>query len=70
VGRRSQRAQRVLGGIALSLAVVFVIWLPLGVAGIAPFVLELPGESRLRVHAAAAVLSLLIAAWGYWERES
>jgi len=58
-----------LGSGALAAAVVFMLWLPLGIAGVVPFVLELPGESQLRTHAAAAVLCLLVAAWGFWERE-
>lgn len=61
---------RLVGGGALSLAAVFTLWLPLGVLGVVPFVLELPGESHLRSHAAAAVLCLLVAAWGFWERET
>jgi hypothetical protein len=62
--------QQVLGSTALSLAAVFVPWLPLGILGMVPFVLEIPGESSLRLHAAAAVLCLLVAAWSFWENES
>lgn len=64
------RVQRAFGGAALSLASLFMLWLPLGVLGVVPFVLEIPGESALRTHAAAAVLCLLVAAWGFWEVES
>ena len=66
---RSEQVQRLMGGAALSLAVIFITWLPLGVMEIVPFVLEFPGESRVRLHAAAAVLCLLVAAWGFWESE-
>ena len=62
--------KQLVGGGALSLAAVFMLWLPLGALGVVPFVLELPGESHLRSHAAAAVLCLLVAAWGFWEHES
>jgi len=67
---RSRRVQQVLGSAALSLAAIFVPWLPLGIIGVVPFVLEIPGESSLRLHAAAAVLCLLVAAWGFWESDS
>jgi hypothetical protein len=70
VADRGRSAQWVIGSGALSLAVVFMLWIPLGIVGVVPFVLELPGESLLRSHAAAAVLCLLVAAWGFWERES
>jgi hypothetical protein len=53
---------------ALSLALLLIAWLPLGIANVVPFVIELPGESSLRLHAAAAVVCLLVAAWGFWER--
>ena len=53
------RAALVLGG-------VFVVWLPAGILDVVPFVLELPGESSIRVHAAAAVACLMVAAWGFW----
>ena len=52
---------------ALSIALMFVVWLPLGILDVVPFVLSLPGESSLRVHTAAAVLCLMIAAWAFWE---
>jgi hypothetical protein len=67
MARRGSHVRRVLGSAALSLAVVFVLWLPLGVLGMVPFVFEIPGDSHLRVHTAAAVLCLLVAAWGFWE---
>ena len=52
---------------ALSLALMFVVWLPLGILDVVPFALDSPGESSLRVHTAAAVLCLIIAAWAFWE---
>jgi hypothetical protein len=58
-----------IGKFALVLALCFLAWLPLGMLRIIPFVLALPGEPRLRVHAAAAVGCLLIAAWGFWEQQ-
>jgi hypothetical protein len=62
-----RKLQRVMGGCAFALALVFTVWLPLGIFNVVPFVLELPGESSLRVHAAAAVGCLMIAAWGFWD---
>ena len=48
------------------LALGFIGWLPLGVLNVVPFVLELPGEPSVRVHAAVAVGCLFVAAWGFW----
>jgi len=56
-----------IGTVAFLLAVVFIVWLPLGILHVVPLVLELPGEPSLRVHAAAAVGCLLVAAWGFWD---
>lgn len=55
-----------IGKAAFLLALVFIVWLPLGILHVVPFVMELPGEPSLRVHAAAAVGCLVIAAWGFW----
>jgi len=56
-----------IGRFAFALALALLAWLPLGVLGIVPFVLALPGEPQLRVHASAVVGCLLVAAWGFWE---
>jgi len=48
-------------------ALVFIVWLPLGILHVVPLVLELPGESSVRVHAGAAVGFLMVAAWGFWD---
>lgn len=64
----STRRRRRVGALAFLLGLAFVLWLPLGVLGWVPFVFSLSGESSLRVHGAAAVLCLLVAAWGYWEQ--
>ena len=55
-----------IGGGAFVLSLVFIVWLPLGVLNVVPFVLELPSEPSVRVHAAVAVGCLLVAAWGFW----
>ena len=57
-----------IGTIAAIGAAILVLWLPLGIVGLVPFVLTIPGESALRSHAGLAVGSLMIAAWGYWGR--
>lgn len=68
--RRGQRVQRVIGSVALLMAVIWMLWLLLGMLEMVPLVLQFPGESRLRTHGAAAVFSLLVAAWGFWEHEA
>ena len=65
---RFLKSRRTIGGCAFALALVFIGWLPLGIYEIVPFVLELSGESSLRLHTAAAVACLMVAAWGFWER--
>ena len=65
---RSLKWQTRVAQWAFALALLLVVWLPLGLFDILPFVLELPGESSLRLHAAAAVTCLMVAAWGFWER--
>jgi hypothetical protein len=62
------KLRRTIGESAFLFSLVFVAWLPLGIFHIVPFVLLLPGEPSVRVHAAAAVGCLLVAAWGLWER--
>lgn len=52
---------------ALAFGLLLGAWLPLGLFHVVPFVLELAGETALRTHAAAAVTSLLVAAWGFWK---
>lgn len=65
----ARNPRRTIGRAAIVLATVFIIWLPAGILDIVPFVFSLPGESGLRSHAGAAVLCLLVAAWGYWNDE-
>ncbi len=65
---RLSKWQRPIGAVAFVLALVFIAWLPLGIFDLVPFVIALPGQSSLRLHAAAAVASLMVAAWGFWER--
>ena len=60
------KVRRLVGISAFALALVFIAWLPLGAFDIIPFVLTLPGEPSVRVHAAAAVGCLMVAAWGFW----
>lgn len=66
MGRSKLRAK--LGWIAVLCAVVFAVWLPLGILELIPFVFEIPGETLLRSHAGLAVGSLMVAAWGFWEK--
>ena len=61
---RLRRGIGIAGGV---MAALFVAWLPLGVLGVIPFVLQIPGESYLRTHAGAAVACLMVTAWAYWE---
>ena len=64
---RLARYRRSTGLIGGGLSVVFLAWLPLGILGIVPFALQIPGESLLRTHAGAAVTCLMVTAWAYWE---
>ena len=63
----SVKSRITIGRCAFALALVCIAWLPLGILEVVPFVLKWPGESSLRLHAGAAVGSLLVAAWGFWE---
>ena len=62
------KLRRNFGAVAFVFALLFIVWLPLGILEIVPFLVNLPGESELRSHAGLAVGCLLIAAWGFWER--
>lgn len=55
-----------LARFALILGSLSMLWLVAGTFGFLPFVLSLPGESSVRVHAAVTIACLLVAAWGYW----
>ena len=57
-----------VGWLAGICAGVCAVWLPLGVLEYIPFVFEIPGETMLRSHAGLAVGSLMVAAWGFWEK--
>jgi hypothetical protein len=48
------------------LGLLLMAWLPMGILDIVPFVMQLPGEPSIRVHAAATVACLIVAAWGFW----
>ena len=56
-----------MGAVSFAVALALIAWLLLGILDVVPLVLQLPGESTVRSHAGAAVLLLMIAAWGYWE---
>lgn len=60
--------RRRIGAIAFGMAVLLIIWLPLGILGVVPFLVNLPGESELRSHAGLAVGCLMIAAWAFWDK--
>jgi len=64
---RATQLRRFTGLASGALAVVFMVWLPLGILGVVPFELEIPGESSLRTHAGAAVACLMVTAWAFWE---
>ena len=64
---RKARFRRVAGVVGGVLAIVFMAWLPLGILGVVPFALVIPGESALRTHAGIAVACLLATAWACWE---
>ena len=64
---RRNRLRRAIGGGFFVAAIMFAAWLPLGILNVVPLLMHLPGESMVRSHAGAAVLSFMIAAWGFWE---
>jgi hypothetical protein len=64
---RAQRARVLFGAAAFATGVLLAVWLPLGILGIVPFALTSPEVLELRVHAAAAIVCLLTAAWAFWE---
>ncbi len=49
------------------MAIIGIIWIPLGIFEIVPLLLKLPGESAVRTHAGVAVACLLLSSWCYWE---
>ena len=61
--------RRKIGVLALSLAMLAVVWLLLGMANIVPFLIELPQETSIRAHASLAVLLLLIGSWAFWNED-
>ena len=61
-------ARRAVGVLFLVIAALQIMWLPLGILEVLPFVLQFPGTSPLRSHAGATVASLGIAAWAWWDR--
>ena len=65
--KRPETLRRLIGAVSFAVALVLSGWLLLGIMDVVPLVLQLPGESTVRTHAGAAVLLLMIAAWGYWE---
>jgi 2-polyprenyl-6-hydroxyphenyl methylase/3-demethylubiquinone-9 3-methyltransferase len=65
---RSGPWQLQIGRLGFIVSLFLIAWLPLGILDIVPFILDLPGESKVRVHAAAAIACLLLAAWGFWNR--
>ena len=65
--KRPETLRRLIGAVSFAVALVLSGWLLLGIMDVVPLVLQLPGESTVRTHAGAAVLLLIIAAWGYWE---
>lgn len=65
--KRREKLRRSIGAVSFAIALVLSGWLLLGILDVVPLVLQLPGESTVRSHAGAAVLLLMIAAWGYWE---
>jgi len=60
-------ARRVIGVLFLVFAVLQIVWLPLGILEVLPFVLQFPGESPLRSHAGTTVACLGVAAWAWWD---
>jgi hypothetical protein len=61
--------KRKIGKVALSLAILAVIWLLLGMVNIVPFLIELPQETSIRAHASLAVILLLVASWVFWNED-
>ena len=58
-----------IGVLALSLALLAVVWLLLGMANIVPFLIVLPQETSIRAHASFAVFLLLVSSWAFWNED-
>lgn len=63
----SSRIRKALGLMGVAMAAPFFVWLPLGLLGIVPSMVDVFGEAGLRTPASVTVGGLLIAALGFHE---
>lgn len=59
-----QRAARIFGPL---IAVLPTLWFLLGLIGLVPSIVDMFGETAVKIPAAIVVAGLLIAALGYWD---
>ena len=62
--RRWQRAARIVGPL---IAASFTLWFLLGLLGFVPSIIQVFGQTEVKIPAAIVVAGLLIAALGYWD---
>ncbi|MFA9418823.1 MAG: hypothetical protein ACERLB_01630 [Gammaproteobacteria bacterium] len=56
---------RVAGWIGVVIAAPFFLWVPLGLTGLAPSIIDVFGVAGLRIPAAFTIAGLLLAAIGF-----
>jgi hypothetical protein len=62
--RKWQRAARVVGPL---IAASFTLWFLLGLLGFVPSIIQVFGQTEVKIPAAIVVAGLLIGALGYWD---
>lgn len=62
--RRWQRAARIVGPL---IAALFTLWFLLGLLGFVPSIIQVFGQTEVKIPAAIVVASLLLGALGYWD---
>ena len=62
--RKGQRAARIVGPL---LAATVTLWFGLGLLGLVPSIVQVFGQTEVKIPAAILVAGLLLGAVGYWD---